>query len=75
MEATTAHHGGGKNKAKATGAERGVSKARASKEKFEMAGAETAGVRAVEKAAVAKLGKRSTAAPFARALEKGKSHV
>jgi hypothetical protein len=69
MEATTAHHGRGKSTAEATGAER-VSKARVSKAKVEIETAETARARAVEKAAVAEMGKRSTAAPLARALVK-----
>jgi hypothetical protein len=40
--------------------------------KVEIETAETARTRAVEKAAVAEMGKRSTAAPFARALAKAK---
>jgi hypothetical protein len=72
MEATTAHHGRDRNTAEATGAER-VSKARGSKAEVEIETAETARARAVEKAAVAEMGKRSTAVPPARALVKAKA--
>jgi hypothetical protein len=47
-----------------------VSKARVNKAKVEMARAKAARVRAVEKAAVAEIGNRSTAAPLVKALVK-----
>jgi hypothetical protein len=70
----TAHHGRGKSTAKATGAKR-VSKARACKAKVEMARAETARARVVEKAVVAELGKRSTAAPLAEKTKVASPHT